>query len=55
MNFYTKVLAKYAMGKGLKITVKAEITPEEGFTQQKLEEMKTALRELGLDDNLEVF
>jgi len=53
MNFYTKVLAKYATGSGLKLTVNFDITPEGGMTPQQLEETKTALRELGLDDDVE--
>ncbi|MEW6156089.1 MAG: DUF499 domain-containing protein [Verrucomicrobiota bacterium] len=53
MNFYTKILAKFASAQGLKLTVKAEITPEGGISKQKLEETKSALRELGLNDDIE--
>ena len=52
MNFYTKVLSKYATGDGLKLTLKIEITPSEGVSKQKVEDTKVALRELGLDDSL---
>ncbi len=48
MNFYTKVLSKFASGKGLKIILKIEVAPEGGVSTQKIEETKTALRELGL-------
>jgi len=48
MNFYTKVLSKFAARKGLKLTVTVEASPEGGVTKQQAEETKTALRELGL-------
>jgi hypothetical protein len=53
MNFYTKVLSRFATGTGLKITVSVEVAPKDGVSTQKLEETKVALRELGLDDNVE--
>jgi hypothetical protein len=52
MNFYTKFLSKFASGKGLKITINVDISPEDGISKQKLEETKVALRELGLDDDV---
>ena len=51
MNFYTKVLSKFATGKGLKLTVKVQASQEAGVTKQKIEEAKTAMRELGLDEH----
>jgi len=53
MNFYVKVLSKFASGKGLKLTVTVEAAPEGGISTQKLEETKAALRELGLDDEVQ--
>lgn len=53
MNFYTKVLSKFAAGKGLKLTVTVEAAPEGGVTKQQAEETKTALRELGLNDDVQ--
>jgi hypothetical protein len=53
MNFYTKILSKFASGRGLKLTVKVEATPDGGFSKQKLEETKSALRELGLTDDID--
>jgi hypothetical protein len=50
MNFYTKVLSKFAASKGLKLTVRFELTADGAVSQQKIEETKVALRELGLDD-----
>jgi hypothetical protein len=50
MNFYTKVLAKYATTGGLKLTIAFEAAPDGGLLPQRVEEAKAALRELGLDD-----
>ena len=52
MNFYTKVLSKFASGKGLTLTVTVEAAPEGGISSQKVEETKVALRELGLEDDV---
>ena len=52
MNFYTKVLSKFASGKGLTLTVTVEAAPEGGISGQKVEETKVALRELGMDDDV---
>jgi hypothetical protein len=53
MNFYTRVLSKFATGSGLRVTVKIEIGPEGGVSEQKVEETRSALRELGLNDMLD--
>ena len=45
-------LAKFAPTRGLKLTVKFEVEPEGGVSQQKLDETKSALRELGLNDDV---
>lgn len=52
MNFYTKVLAKFATNSDLKLTVKFEVTPEGGLPPHRIEETKATLRELGLDDDV---
>jgi hypothetical protein len=52
MNFYTKVLTRFAGGKGLKLTVNVEVAPDGGISAQKIEETRVALRELGLSDNV---
>ncbi|MCX6879666.1 MAG: AAA family ATPase, partial [Verrucomicrobia bacterium] len=54
MNFYTKVVSKFAAGKGVKLKVSFEATPEGGVSQQKLEETRAAIRELGLDGEVSV-
>jgi hypothetical protein len=53
MNFYSRVLSKFATGSGLRVTVKVEIAPEGGVSEQKVEETRSALRELGLNDALD--
>ena len=42
MNFYTRVLAKYPAAKGMKLTVKVEISPEGGVSKASLDETKRA-------------
>ena len=52
MNFYTKVLSRFATTKNLRLTVSVEVSPDGGVSKQSMEETKTALRELGLKDDL---
>lgn len=52
MNFYTKILSKFASSRTLKLTVKVEVAPENGLSKQKIDETKAALRELGLPDDV---
>lgn len=54
MNFYTKVLSRFAASKGLKITLTVEVSQENVASEQKVEETKVALRELGLKDDVSV-
>jgi hypothetical protein len=53
MNFYTKVLTRLGVSSGLTLNVKVECKPESAISPQKLEEIKSALRELGLDDRID--
>ena len=53
MNFYTRVLSKFATGTGLRLTVKVDVAPDGGVSQQKVDETRSALRELGLNDKLD--
>lgn len=52
MNFYTKVLTKLGINSDLRLTVKVEFNPAGGVSSQKVDEVKTALRELGLSDKI---
>jgi hypothetical protein len=53
MNFYTKVVTRLGIGNDLSLNVKVKCNPQGGVSPQKIEEIKSALRELGLDDNFE--
>jgi hypothetical protein len=53
MNFYQKVLSRFATTKSLRLTVAVDVAPEGGVSKQSVEETKTALRELGLKDDLQ--
>jgi len=52
MNFYTKVLSRFATAGGLSLTVTVDVAPPGGTTTSKVEETKVALRELGLPENV---
>ena len=53
MNFYTKVLARFATGFQLKLQLRVEVSQEEGISTQKVDETRAALNELGLEDTLQ--
>ena len=52
MTFYTKVLSRFPMGEELKLKVRVEVQPKDGLPKQKVDETKTALRELGLSEEV---
>ena len=52
MNFYTKVLGRFATKKGLKVTINIEVLEKDGISESTVEETKSALRELGLNDEI---
>ncbi len=52
MNFYTRVISKFASDKNLKLKVTIEVSPESGISKQSIEETTIALRELGLNDDI---
>ena len=54
MNFYTKVLSRFATGGGLKLTVSVDVEPPGGITTAKVEETRVALRELGLSEDAQL-
>ena len=53
MNFYTKVLTRFASVPGLKLEVKFESPVEEDHGKTRCQEAKSGLRELGLNDDVE--
>lgn len=53
MQFYTKVLARFVGSEGLRLEVKVSVAPEGGVSRQQADEVKAALRELGLEGRVE--
>ena len=53
-NFYLKVLAKLASSQGLSLEVKITAPTDGEHAKNKAEEVKTALRELGLDEDVTI-
>lgn len=54
MNFYTKVLSRFASVSGLTLTVTFEVPTEGDNGHAKAEEARSGLKELGLDDDVQV-
>ena len=54
MNFYTKVLSRFANSGGLTIAVTIDVVPPGGVSTSAVEETKSALRELGAPDDLRI-
>jgi len=52
MNFCTKVLSRFASSKELKLRVSFEVPAEDDQARAKVEEARSGLKELGLDDNV---
>jgi len=50
-QFYNRILSKFAARKGLKLLVAVDISDA---SIEEVEEMRRALRELGLEDDVEV-
>ena len=53
MHFYSKVLTKFVNTGGLTIRIDIEVSPDGGVSPQQIEEMKSSLRELGLNTKVE--
>lgn len=52
MNFYTKVLSRFAGSGGLKLSIQVDVTPADGLSRHAIDEARSALRELGLNDEI---
>ena len=50
MNFYTKVLTRFASSPELKLEVSFEVPIDRDQAQSKADETRSGLKELGLDD-----
>jgi hypothetical protein len=55
MNFYTKVLARFATSGGLRLTLSVEVAPTGGVLRQHVQETRLALRELGMDEEIAII
>jgi hypothetical protein len=55
MNFYTKVLTRFVTSGGLKLRITFEVQPDGGVKANKVEEAQVALRELGVDDVVQIL
>jgi hypothetical protein len=53
-NFYMRVVSKFVINQGVTLTVKLEVNQEAGLSQQQIDEVRLALRELGLVDEVRV-
>jgi hypothetical protein len=53
MQFYTKVLTRFASNRDLKLTMEVKFTVEGDVSEQQKNDTKSALQELGLDDELQ--
>lgn len=53
MNFYTKVVSRFATTPGLKLDVSLEVPVSPEQAKSKADETRTALRELGLPDEMD--
>ena len=54
MNFYTKVLSRFASSQGLKLKVSFEVPADGEQSDAKADEAKSGLKELGLNDDVEL-
>jgi len=52
MNFYTNVVSNFVSGNQVKIKISIDVNNEEGISEQKIEELKSKLRDMGLDENV---
>lgn len=52
MNFYTRVLSRFATTSGLRLRIQVEVAPNDGLSKQQVDDTRNALRELGLDDGV---
>ena len=54
MNFYTKVLSRFASSPDLELSVSFQVPVEEDQARVKADEARAGLKDLGLDDDVEV-
>jgi hypothetical protein len=54
LTFAKQALSGFVADSYLKLTLNVEVVPEGGLSEQKIEDTKLALRELGLQDDVNV-
>ncbi len=54
MTFYTKVLARFANDPTLTLNVKFAVSPKEGISQDTVEETRASLKDLDLDESVDL-
>lgn len=54
MNFYTKVLTRFASSRDLKLTVRFEVPADGDQGRTKADETRAGLKELGLEDDVQL-
>jgi len=52
MNIYKRILMKVQNSGSLGVTLEINLKNEEGISKEKIDEVKIALKELGMDDEL---
>jgi hypothetical protein len=53
MIFYSKGLSRFGTVKDLRLNVTVKVAPKGGVSKQSASEVETALRELGLTDEID--
>ncbi len=54
MTFYTKVLARFANDPTLTLNINFNVSPGDGLSQEKVDETKASLRDLGLNEAIHI-
>lgn len=54
MQFYNKIVSKFVRNGAVKLNVRLEAAPQAGASDQEVSETKAALRELGMDEDVNV-
>ncbi len=52
--FQRDILEKYDLVKDAKVKLQLKVSPEDGITKQEIDELKTALKKLGLSDKVDL-
>jgi hypothetical protein len=52
--FQRDILEKFGFVKDAKLKVQLSVSPEDGITKQEVDELKAALKKLGLNDKVDL-